>query len=406
MLTRRQLLALLPVAALPLQAQVKIFTRKRKPKPAVPMPLAFFGTDTTRPAAKGIYQSRFDTTTGHFTDPVLAAACVRPSYLALNRRRAAKDVRTFLYAVDAGNAQTSGVTSFQVNPATGTLNLIGQTSSGGDGPCYIAVDAEGRSAYVADYNGGSIATYLVKPDGSLSEPVDRVDFRAPRFGHHGPVAVRQDAPHPHTAMLSPDNRFLIVNDLGNDDIVIFPVNPATAKLGTPRVIATRTPGTGPRHLVFHPNGRWVYGIDELANRIDQYLWNTTRGSSAVEAEALLTDTGRSLSALDAGFHGTNTAAEIAVSAEGNFVYASNRGEDSLVVFAADGTNGNLTFVQRISCGGKTPRHFTLDPTGKWLVCGNQDSASVTVFAVNAGSGKLSGPVQILAIESPMYTLFA
>jgi 6-phosphogluconolactonase len=403
MLTRRQLLALLPVATLPLHAQVKLFPRK--PKPAAPKPLVYFGTDTTKPAAKGIYQSRFDTATGHFTESTLAATCVRPSFMALNRRTLGKNMQTFLYAVNAGNAQTSAVTSLQVNPATGALSQIGQTSSGGDGPCYIAVEAEGRSAYVADYNGGSIATYLVKPDGSLSEPVDRVDFRTPRFGHHGPVAARQDGTHPHTAMLSQDNRFLIVSDLGNDDIVIFPVNPATAKLGTPNVIAMRLPGTGPRHLAFHPNGRWVYGIDELANRIDQYLWNSTRGSSLAEPVAMLTDTGRSVSTVDPGFHGTSTAAEITVSSDGNFVYGSNRGEDSLAVFAVDETNGNLTFVQRISCGGKTPRHFTLDPSGKWLICGNQDSDSVTVFAVNTGNGKLSGPVQTLPIESPMYTLF-
>ena len=403
MLTRRQLLGLLPVAALPLQAQVSLFARKPKPKAAAPMPLVYFGTDTTRPGAKGIYLSRFDTASGRLTEPTLAAATVRPSYLALNRRRLGGQTKTFLYAVNAGTPQTSGVTSYQINPTTGALSLLGQTSSGGEGPCYISVEAEGRSAYVADYNGGSIATYTVKPDGALSEPVDRVDFRAVQFGHHGPVAGRQDGSHPHTAMLSPDNRFLIVNDLGNDDIVTFPLDTATAKLGKPRVIGARLPGTGPRHIAFHPNGRWVYGIDELANRIDQYLWNSTRGA---EPEAILTDTGHSLSALDAGFHGTNTAAEIAVSSDGNFVYASNRGENSLVVFSVEGTNGNLTFVERVSCGGKGPRHFTLDPSGKWLLCGNQDSSSVTVFAVDRGTGRLNGPVQTVALESPMFTMFA
>jgi 6-phosphogluconolactonase len=402
MLTRRQLLALLPALALPARAQLGLFPHKPKPKTVAPLPLVYFGTDTTRPAAKGIYMSRFDIATGKLTTPALVVGTTRPSYLALNRKGRGAQAKMFLYAVNAGTSQTSGVTSYSVNASTGALTPIGQTSSGGDGPCYISVDADGLSAYVADYNGGSVATYLVKPDGSLSEPVDRVDFRSARFGHHGPVAARQDGPHPHTAMLSPDNRFLIVNDLGNDDIVTFPVNTATARLGTPRVTDARLPGTGPRHIAFHPNGRWVYGIDELANRIDQYLWNSTRGA---EAEAILTDTGHSVPALDPGFHGTNTAAEIAVSSDGNFVYGSNRGEDSLVVFSVDEVNGKLTFVQRISCGGKTPRHFTLDPSGKWLVCGNQDSASVTVFAVNRGNGRLAGPVQTLALESPMFTLF-
>jgi len=405
MLTRRQLLALLPLTALPLEAQVRLFPRKPKPKPA-PMPFVYIGTDTARAAAKGIYMSRFDLATGHLTDPVLVAACVRPGWLAVNRRRGGGQARMFLYSVNEGLGADASVTSYQMNPATGALSQIGQVSSGGDGPCYIGLDAEGHSAYVANYQGGSIATYLIQPDGSLSAPVDRVDFRVPRFGRHGPVAGRQDGPHPHTAMLSPDNRFLIVTDLGNDDIDTFPVNTETAMLGTPRVMDSRFDGIGPRHLAFHPNGRWLYGIDELANRIDQYLWNSTRSSSGVEAEAILTDTGHSVSTLDPGFHGTNTAAEIAVAPTGGFVYGSNRGENTLVVFSVDVLNGNLTFVQRISCGGKTPRHFTLDPSGKWLVCGNQDSASVTVFKVDTGSGKLSGPVQTLPIESPMFTLFA
>jgi 6-phosphogluconolactonase len=405
MLTRRQLLALLPAAALPLEAQVRLFRRKPKPKPA-PMPFVYIGTDTSRPAARGIYLSRFDVATGHFTDPVLAAACVRPSYFAVNRKRSGAQSRMFLYSVNAGTGADAGVTSYQMNPATGALSQIGQVSSGGDGPCYIGLDAEGHSAYVADYNGGSIATYLIQADGSLSAPVDRVDFHGPRFGHHGPVAARQDGPHPHTTMLSPDNRFLIVNDLGNDDIVTFPVNTMTAKLGTPHVMDSRLAGTGPRHLAFHPNERWVYGIDELANRIDEYLWNSTRGSTIAEPQAVLTDTGRSVSTLDPGFHGTSTAAEIVVAPSGGFVYGSNRGENSLVVFSVDALNGNLTFVQRISCGGKTPRHFTLDASGKWLVCGNQESASVTVFKVDTGSGKLSGPTQTLQIDSPMFTLFA
>jgi 6-phosphogluconolactonase len=405
MLTRRQLLALLPLTALPAAAQVKLFTGKPKPKP-VPTPFVYIGTDTSRPGAKGIYLARFDTVTGHFTDPVLAAACVRPGWFAINRRRAGAQAKMFLYAANEGLGADAAVTSYQMNPATGALSQIGHVSSAGDGPCYIGLDPEGQSAYVANYQGGSIATFLIKPDGSLSEAVERVDFRGPRFGRHGPVAGRQDGPHPHMTLLSPDNRFLIVTDLGNDDIDTFPVNTTTAKLGPPRVMDSRFDGVGPRHIAFHPNGRWIYGIDELGNRIDQYLWNSMRGASGVEAEAILTDTGRSVSTLDPGFHGTSTAAEIVVASTGGFVYGSNRGENTLVVFSADAVHGNLTFVQRISCGGKTPRHFTLDPSGKWLVCGNQDSASVTVFKVDTGSGKLSGPVQTLAIDSPMFTLFA
>jgi len=166
-----------------------------------------------------------------------------------------------------------------------------------------------------------------------------------------------------------------------------------------------SPGTGPRHIAFHPNERWAYGIDELANRIDQYLYTSMHAEPGVDAQALLSGAGHSVSTIDPGFRGVNTAAEIVVTPTGDFVYASNRGEDSLVVYSIDEIAGTLTFVQRISCGGKTPRHFTLDHSTNWIVCGNQDSASVTVFARDGGSGRLSGPVQTLPLESPMFTLF-
>ncbi len=207
-------------------------------------------------------------------------------------------------------------------------------------------------------------------------------------------------------MLSPNNRFLVVNDLGNDDIVIFPVDPQTARLGKPSLNPNRTPGAGPRHIAFHPNGRWAYSINELASRIDQYLWNSTRGGNSTNAEARLTDAGHSISTLDPAYHGSNTAAEIVVAPSGNFLYASNRGEDSLIVCSIDAVSGAPMVVQRIGCGGKAPRQFTLDPSGRWLLCGNQNSASITVFARDQMNGRLNGPVQTLALESPMVTRFA
>ena len=409
MITRRHLLALLPATALTpaLDAQLGVLRRKAKPSPPPPKPFVYFGTDTNKPAAKGIYVSRFDTATGQLTQPILAAPSLRSSYMAVNQMHHDGSDHRLLYAVNEGSdAKTSTVSTYLADPATGTLTLLGQVSSAGAGPCYLALDASRRSAFVANYAGGSVASYLVQPDGTLSEPVQRIDFHQATFGHPGPNAARQDGPHPHSAMLSPNNRFLLVNDLGNDNIVIFPVDTQNARLGKPSFNPNRTPGSGPRHLAFHPNGRWAYGIDELANRIDQYLWNTTQGSNAIEPEARLTDAGHSVPTVDAYFRGTNTAAEIAVAPSGNFLYASNRGEDTLLVCAINGVNGAPAVVQRISCGGKVPRHFTLDPGGRWLLCGNQDSASVTVFARNAVSGRLSGPVQTVPLESPMFTQFA
>ncbi len=426
MITRRRLLALLPATAIhaKLQAQSGIFHSGAKTAPPLPHPLVFFGTDTSQPGAKGIYSARFDPNLGRFSDPVLASQCTRPSFLAQNQiyiplpqkprselalpRRAQpqNELRHLIYAVNAGDDKTSGILVYHLNPETGTLLLLQQVSSGGNGPCYISIDTSGRSAYVANYNAGTIASYRVLPDGLLSPPVDLVDFHDKSvFGHTGPVRPQQDGPHPHSTNLSPDNHFIIVNDLGDDSIVTFPIDPKTAHLGKPHLFQTMTPGSGPRHLAFHPNERWAYGVDELASRIDQYLFTDSHASHGIEPQAIFSNAGHSVSTLDAGFRGTNGAAEIYVAPTGEYLYASNRGEDTLVVFAIHETTGNLTFVQRMPCGGKTPRHFTLDHSGNWLICGNQDSASVTVFARHAGTGKLTGPVQTLPLESPMFTLF-
>ena len=316
------------------------------------------------------------------------------------------ELRHVLYVTNEGDEKTSVISSYQLDPATGSLTLMGEVSSGGNGPCYISVDTSGRSAYVANYYGGTVTTYQVRTDGSLSQPVDHVDFHNHEiFGHPGPVKPQQDGPHPHSTTLSPDNRFIIVNDLGDDTIVTFPIDPKSAYLGKPHLFQTMAPGSGPRHIAFHPNQRWAYGIDELASRIDQYLYTDMREAAGVEAQAIFSSAGHSVSTLDSGFRGISWAAEVYVVPTGDYLYASNRGEDTLVVFAIDEKTGALTFRQRISCGGKTPRHFSLDHSGNWLICGNQDSASVTVFARDAGTGKLTGPVQTVPLESPMFTLF-
>jgi 6-phosphogluconolactonase len=410
MLTRRRFLLAFPAfAAAPelasnlARAQGFILPHLRK-KPVAPpqAPFVYFGTDTNDSAAKGIYLSRFDTTAGRLTPPQLVAATARPSYLALSPMVAG---HRRLYAVNAVNSPAATVSGFLIDPATGALKLINQVSSGGAGPCYVSIDATGHAAFVANYFGSTIATYTIELDGSLTQPVMRIDFKDRKFGARGPVAARQDIPHPHSVHLSPDNRFLLVNDLGSDEITVFPVTPETARLGPPALFSNDRPGSGPRHIAFHPNGRWVYSINEIDSTIDQFLWTTT--SSRINPQGLLIKAGNGIKTIAPTFPGAkNTAAEIAISSDGNFVYASNRGEDSLVVFAVDSTAGALTLIQRISCGGKTPRQFTLSPDGHWVLCGNQDSASVTVFRRDPGGGKLTGPTQTLPLNSVMFILFA
>jgi len=412
MFTRRRFLLTLPaLTALPrlalhpvhCEAQSLLTPFHKKPIPPPPT-FAYFGTDTDKGISKGIYLSRYDRATGHLTPPVLAAATLRPSFLALSstiqgHRR--------LYAVNAVAAASATVTSFLMDPASGALRPINQVTSAGAGPCYVSLDATGEAAFVANYVGSTISTYRILPSGALSDPVERIDYKNPKFGKRGPNATRQDVPHPHSVHLSPDNRFLLVNDLGSDEITVFPVDPARARLGQPTLFSNDRRGCGPRHIAFHPNGRWVYSINELDSTIDHFLWTET--SSLTSPQAMLVNTGHFVKTIAANFPtAKNTAAEVAISTDGNFLYASNRGEDTLVAFAIAPADGTLSLVQRISCGGKTPRHFTLSPDSeaRLLFCGNQDSATVTVFRRDAASGRLSGPTQTLSLDSVMFTLFA
>jgi 6-phosphogluconolactonase len=410
MFNRRRFLLTLPAAAVAsdLALRFKLSEAQsfaphfHKQPPAPPAPgFVYFATDTAKGVAKGIYLSRFDTIKGQLTSPTLVAETLRPSFLALSSPVAG---HRRLYAANEGSTEaTSAISSFLVDSANGALHLINEVSAGAAGPCYLSLDATGESAYVADYAGSAIATYQVEANGALSQPVERIDYKDKKFGKRGPVTARQELPHPHSVHLSPDNRFLLVNDLGSDAISVFAVEPG-ARLGEPKLYVNDRPGCGPRHIAFHPNGRWIYSINEIDSTIDHFVWSET--SSRTDPQGLLVNTGSFVSTIAPGFpKAKNTAAEVAISPDGNFLYASNRGEDTLVVFAI-GDDGKLSFLQRISCGGKGPRHFTLSPDSKWLLCGNQDSATVTVFRRDGASGRLGGPVQSLPLDSVMFTLFA
>jgi 6-phosphogluconolactonase len=403
MFTRRRFLIILSAFAASAQAETTWPFRKKKPVPPPPPLTVYFGTDTSKGVSKGIYQSHLDTTRGQLTAPVLAAATVRPSFLAITPAGLGK---RSLYAVNAINDPAATATIFAIDPKTGVLNQTGQVSSGGAGPAYISVDDTGHSAFVANYFGSSIASYRIQPDGTLSQPVDRIDFKDhQKFGSVGPNSVRQDIPHPHSATISPDNRFLLVCDLGTDHITVFIIHPETGQLSDPHTFTNDHPGSGPRHVAFHPNGRWVYGINEIDSTLDHYLWTATRFSD--NPQGLLVTTNTPIKTIAADYPADkNTAAELAISSDGLFLYASNRGEDSLVVFSITPKSGKLTFLQRISCGGKTPRHFVLDPTTQWLLCGNQDSATIAIFRRDTATGKLTGPTQTVPLDSPLYILIA
>jgi 6-phosphogluconolactonase len=400
MTSRRQFLFSFPAYTLSAQYFAPRFHRK---KPVPPPPTrVYIGTDTARGVSKGIYQADFNSRTGQLTVPVLAAETARPSYLALSPLR---NGHRSLYAVNAVPDPSATVTTFDLDLPTGILARKAMVTSAGAGPAYVSVDSTGNCAFIANYFGGTIASYRIEPDGTLSQPVSTFNYREPRFGKHGPVPGRQDGPHPHSVFISPDDRFLIVNDLGNDALSVFLIDTATGRLtpSDPLLISVR-PGSGPRHIAFHPNGRWVYLINELDSTIDHLLWTATH--SLKHPQAFLIHTNATVKTIAPGFPADkNTAAEVMISPDGNFLYASNRGEDTLVVFSIQ-DNGSLKEIQRISCGGRTPRHFTFDPTFDWILCGNQDSASITIFRRDQGNGKLAGPTQTIPVDSPLFTLFA
>ncbi len=397
MATRRGFL--LSLAALGAASSRALATPFRRPKlSALPTYRVYFGTDTSKGVAKGIYRATFNARTGELTQMGLVAETEQPSFLAIGPDSA----RRVLYAVnESGNA----VLTFRMEPQTGDLQKAGQVSSGTAGPCYVSIDATGHAAFTANYAGGGVSSYRVQADGTLSAPVDQVNYRdAAQYGVNGPMAARQDGPHPHCVTISPDNRFLVVCDLGHDRISLFEIDGEPGKLDTdePHLFSNNRPGSGPRHVAFHPNQRWVYGVCELDSTVDHYLWTATHASNA---QALLTLAGPPVKTIAPEFEGKSTAAEIAISPNGYFLYVSNRGENSLVVFTIDQTTGALKELQRITCGGKTPRHFVIDPTGEWILCANQDGGGVTVFRRDAGSGRLTGPVSSLAVPGAMFSLF-
>lgn len=351
----------------------------------------YFGT-YTGPKSQGIYRARFDATTGRLGSVELAAECSSPSFLAVHPKGG------FLYAIDERSDPVKtpgrGVAAYAIDSRTGGLRLLNQQSAGGPGPCHLTVDRDGRAVLVANYSGGSVAALPLEADGRLGPP------RTVR-AHAGSSVhpTRQKGPHAHAIDVSPDNRFALAPDLGIDRVMVYRLDAARGTLepGTPPSVSL-PPGSGPRHLAFHPDGRFVYVINELLCTIAVFRWDAERGGLS-EVQTLSTlPPGESVAT------GYSTA-EIAVHPAGRFLYGSNRGHNSIAVFAIDLGTGRLTQVQNQPTQGRTPRHFAIDPTGRWLLAENQQSDTVVVFRIDAGSGKLTPTGQSLDVPSPVCAVF-
>jgi 6-phosphogluconolactonase len=328
--------------------------------------------------------------------PELIAKTDRPDFFAMN------PVWPILYTVNSMSGELAGFTSYRVDASRGTLTQLHRVASHGDGPCAVSVDTTGRAAFVANYPGGSFAAYYLGPNGEMSDAGDLQCKGNAACGTLGPMKTRQDTPHLHCVTVAPGNGFVLVCDLGDDAIEVIPIAPgAKPMLGAPVRVAART-GSGPRHVAFHPNGKWLYCIHELDCTIDLYDWRA--GTLTLRAGSVISTLAKGVPL------GVNTACEIVVSDDGRFVYACTRFVDEITVYRVDAATGLLTEQQRLSCGGKIPRYFAFDPSRRWLVCTNQGtgvagSGSVTVFAHDAASGKLSETQKTFAADTPMFVLW-
>jgi len=339
---------------------------------------------TQDPAKMGITVAGFDSDTGVLSPPRLIIETRDPAHFTLSADH------KHLYLCNTGTP--GGVSAFAVDKKTAALTLLNYKESKGRGPSYVSVDQSGHYVLDANYGGGFVEVYSLAKDGSLD--------RQTAFVQHEGSSVhpqRQTKPYAHWFRTDPSNKFGIVADLGTDQIVVYEFDAKTGKLTPNDPPATKVVGgQGPRHLVFHPNGKWVYAIAEMANEVMAFGWDAKKGT-LTQFQAVKT--------LAPGFTEPSSAAEIAVRADGKFLYASNRGEDSIVVYAIDAKTGELTLKQRTPSRGKVPRYFTLDPTNKWLIVSNQEGANVSVFGVDAKTGELAPEGEPVALVKPMAVVF-
>ena len=352
--------------------------------------LVYFGCYTNaKSGSKGIYVSRFDQTTGQLSAPELAAETTNPSFLAIHPSK------KFLYAVGemtSKEGKGGALSAFEIQQPSGKLKLLNQSSCVGKGPCHVSTDRTGKMAMVANYSSGSVASFSIGPDGRLSEAVS---FH--QNSGTGPNAKRQEGPHGHS--INPDlaNRFAFSCDLGTDEVLIYRMDPDKGAL-TVHGKAHVPPGSGPRHLAFHPNGKFVFVNNEMLMTATSFAYDVTKGALK-EIETVST-----LPAEDRSKTGFSTAETVA-HPNGKFVYVSNRTHDTIAVFKCNPDNGKLQLLETVGAGGQVPRNFALDPSGRWMLVAHQDSHTVAVFSVDGETGKLKSTGQTIPVGGPVCVRF-
>lgn len=340
--------------------------------------------------SEGIYRLAMDPASGALSHAGKTTGVENPSYLTLHPNG------NYLYAAnevgDFGGKSSGAVSAFAIDRATGSLTFLNQEPTDGAAPCHLMVDGTGRYLLTANYSGGSVAVHPIGSDGSLGKMSD--------FVQHVGTSVnpqRQKEPHAHSITLSADNRFAYAADLGLDRVLIYAFNADQGKITPAAQPWVRVhPGAGPRHFDFHPNGRYAYVINELDSTITTFACDAA-GGGLIELQSLPT--------LPAAFEGRSHCADVHVHPSGNFVYGSNRGHDSIAIFAIDPNSGLLTAVGHESTQGKIPRNFVIDPTGTFLLAANQNTDNVVVFRIDQSSGKLAPTGDSLDVPTPVCLKF-
>lgn len=339
----------------------------------------------TRKNSEGIYIYSFDKKTAELKYESTIKGVSNPSYLAVSPSK------KYLYSVEE-NSGAGKVSAFAFNAQTGAATYLNSRSSGGDGPCYVSVSETGSDVFVGNYGGGTLSVLHVLPDGSLDSAAQTVVHQGSSVNRE-----RQEKPHVHSVVLSPDNHYLMVPDLGIDKVMIYRFDPAGNQPLTPAKPqgAPVKPGAGPRHIVFHPNGKFAYVTEEMAGSVAVFSYANGKLRPI-----------QSISMLSVGFKGQIGAADIHVSPDGKFLYASNRGDaNEIVIYSIQPGTGMLKWVGRQSTFGKTPRNFVIDPTGNFLLVANQNSDNIFVFKRDLRTGLLSLTKSKIEVDSPVCLKF-
>ncbi|WP_321477103.1 lactonase family protein [uncultured Paludibaculum sp.] len=332
---------------------------------------------------KGITVARFDKATGAISEMSTAAETPNPTFLELHSNG------KWLYAINEvsnfGGKKEGSVDAYSIDKASGKLTLLNQVSSKGAGPCHVSLDRGGRMVMIANYGSGSVASYKIEADGKLSEAVSF-------FQHEGkgPVAGRQAGPHAHSVNVTPDNRYAVACDLGTDEIRIYKLDPGKGSMEKHKVVNT-APGSGPRHFAWHPKKMFGYVVNELNSTVTVFLYAPDGNLEEIQ----------SVSTLPEGYRNENSPAEVRVHPSGKFLYASNRGEDTIAVFVIDPATGKLSPVDRTLTQGGTPRNFYIESTGRWLLAANQKTDNIIVFAIDQKTGKLQNTGKGIIVGQPV-----